>query len=117
MLARRPDGGATSTRDREPAVQGTRRGMDAIRRHRRHLWETTDVLLRRSCACRRTAGRRAYRQVDRTEQVRAGREGRIVVRISGTEPLIRVMVEGQDDQQIYAVAGRVADIVRERLGN
>ena len=45
-----------------------------------------------------------------------GQEGRIVVRISGTEPLIRVMVEGQDDAQIRAVAERVAGVVRERLG-
>ena len=45
-----------------------------------------------------------------------GKEGRIVARISGTEPLIRVMVEGQDDAQIRAVAERVAGVVRERLG-
>ncbi|NLD60504.1 MAG: phosphoglucosamine mutase, partial [Clostridiales bacterium] len=45
-----------------------------------------------------------------------GKEGRIVARISGTEPLIRVMVEGRDDEQIRAVANRVADVVRERLG-
>ena len=45
-----------------------------------------------------------------------GKEGRIVARISGTEPLIRVMVEGQDDEYIRAVAERVAGVVRERLG-
>ena len=45
-----------------------------------------------------------------------GGDGRIVTRVSGTEPLIRVMVEGQDDAQIHAVAQRVADVVRERLG-
>lgn len=45
-----------------------------------------------------------------------GKDGRIVARISGTEPLIRVMVEGQDDEQIHAVAQRVADVVRDRLG-
>lgn len=39
-----------------------------------------------------------------------------MARISGTEPLIRVMVEGQDDAQIRAVAERVAGVVRERLG-
>jgi phosphoglucosamine mutase len=46
-----------------------------------------------------------------------GKEGRIVVRISGTEPLIRVMVEGQDDGQIRSIAERVADVIRERLGD
>ena len=45
-----------------------------------------------------------------------GKEGRIVARISGTEPLIRVMVEGMDDARIRTVAQRVADVVRERLG-
>ncbi len=46
-----------------------------------------------------------------------GKDGRIVVRISGTEPLIRVMVEGQDAQQIQAIAQRVAAVVRDRLGD
>ena len=45
-----------------------------------------------------------------------GTDGRIVARISGTEPLIRVMVEGKDDAHIRAVAERVAGVVRERLG-
>ena len=45
-----------------------------------------------------------------------GKEGRIVARISGTEPLIRVMVEGMDDGRIREVAERVAGVVRERLG-
>ena len=45
-----------------------------------------------------------------------GSEGRIVVRTSGTEPLIRVMVEGSDDQKIRAVAQDVADVVSRSLG-
>ena len=45
-----------------------------------------------------------------------GKEGRIVARISGTEPLIRVMVEGMDDGRIREVAERVAGVVRARLG-
>lgn len=45
-----------------------------------------------------------------------GKNGRIVVRPSGTEPLIRVMVEGMDEEQINAVAGRVAKVITERLG-
>ena len=45
-----------------------------------------------------------------------GAEGRIVVRTSGTEPLIRVMVEGSDEAMIEAVAQRVADVVRRSLG-
>ena len=46
-----------------------------------------------------------------------GKSGRIVVRPSGTEPLIRVMAEGMDKDQIDAVAKRVADVITERLGS
>lgn len=46
-----------------------------------------------------------------------GKNGRIVVRPSGTEPLIRVMVEGLEREQIEAVAKRVADVITSRLGS
>ncbi len=39
--------------------------------------------------------------------------GRIVLRASGTEPVIRVMVEGQDKQVVDAVAQRLADVVAD----
>jgi phosphoglucosamine mutase len=37
--------------------------------------------------------------------------GRIVLRASGTEPVIRVMVEGQDEDQVNSVAERLAAVV------
>jgi len=37
--------------------------------------------------------------------------GRVVLRASGTEPVIRVMVEGQDKQQVAALVKRLADVV------
>jgi len=44
-----------------------------------------------------------------------GKEGRVVVRVSGTEPLIRVMAEGIDQSKIEEVTERIANVVRERL--
>ncbi len=44
-----------------------------------------------------------------------GTSGRIIVRPSGTEPLLRVMVEGEDESYIQALADSVAGVVRDRL--
>jgi len=41
--------------------------------------------------------------------------GRILLRPSGTEPLIRVMVEGQDGAQVERIAQELADIVRSEV--
>ena len=41
-----------------------------------------------------------------------GAQGRVLLRPSGTEPLIRVMVEGHDAAQTRAAAERLADVVR-----
>jgi phosphoglucosamine mutase len=41
-----------------------------------------------------------------------GDSGRVLLRPSGTEPLVRVMVEAGTQQQADAVAGRVAEVVR-----
>jgi phosphoglucosamine mutase len=41
-----------------------------------------------------------------------GARGRVLLRKSGTEPLIRVMVEGDDHQQVLAHANRIADAVK-----
>ncbi|MBQ8140390.1 MAG: phosphoglucosamine mutase [Clostridia bacterium] len=46
-----------------------------------------------------------------------GKSGRLVVRPSGTEPLIRVMVEGMELAEITSAAQEVADVIVERLGN
>ena len=43
-------------------------------------------------------------------------EGRILVRPSGTEPLVRVMVEAATDEKAQAYAERIAKVVEEHMG-
>jgi phosphoglucosamine mutase len=58
----------------------------------------------------------------RVQEVIAGAEaelkgrGRLVIRASGTEPVIRVMAEGDDRGQVEAVVDRVCDAVRVAAG-
>ena len=49
------------------------------------------------------------------EQKLAG-NGRLLVRYSGTEPLLRIMIEGKDQQEIQAWAVEIADAVKQELG-
>ncbi|WP_336920752.1 phosphoglucosamine mutase [Aquipuribacter sp. SD81] len=44
-----------------------------------------------------------------------GERGRVLLRASGTEPLVRVMVEAPDTETAERHAGRIAAVVRERL--
>ena len=53
--------------------------------------------------------------IDREQTALTGR-GRVLVRASGTEPLIRVMVEAPDAQEADEVTGRLSDVVRGILG-
>jgi phosphoglucosamine mutase len=45
-----------------------------------------------------------------------GERGRVVLRASGTEPVIRIMVEGEDRYQVSTLATRLADSVRSTFG-
>jgi phosphoglucosamine mutase len=54
---------------------------------------------------------------DAMKRVEAGLagEGRLLVRYSGTEPLLRIMLEGKDDEEIKGWANDIANVVREKL--
>jgi phosphoglucosamine mutase len=45
-----------------------------------------------------------------------GKEGRILIRYSGTQPMCRVMVEGPTEEQTTSIAERLARVVKECIG-
>ncbi len=53
--------------------------------------------------------RRAVADAERT----LADAGRVVLRASGTEPVIRVMVEGEDEEQVAALANQLASVVAD----
>lgn len=58
------------------------------------------------------ADARVSAAVAQAESALAGR-GRVLLRASGTEPLLRVMVEGEDGKLVRQWAEAIADVVRE----
>lgn len=49
-------------------------------------------------------------------EARVAGQGRLLVRYSGTEPLLRVMLEGQDQDEIRVWAQEIVDVVKKHLG-
>jgi phosphoglucosamine mutase len=49
-------------------------------------------------------------------ETRVAGQGRLLVRYSGTEPLLRVMIEGKDQHEIRGWAQEIVDVVKEHLG-
>ncbi|WP_026894742.1 phosphoglucosamine mutase [Clostridiisalibacter paucivorans] len=54
-------------------------------------------------------------EVEKLEKSFEGK-GRVLIRPSGTEPLVRVMIEGQDEGEIRKLAEELAGIIENRLG-
>jgi phosphoglucosamine mutase len=55
------------------------------------------------------------RKISEIERFLAGR-GRVLVRYSGTELLARVMLEGEDEKKIRAMAQDIADEIQAEVG-
>ncbi len=49
-------------------------------------------------------------------EAKLGEDGRVLIRYSGTEPLLRIMLEGPDKVEITGMAHAIADCVTQHLG-
>jgi len=54
-------------------------------------------------------------EIEKLEQLMAG-EGRVLIRPSGTEPLVRVMIEGKDQAVITELAENLAGLLTKKFG-
>jgi phosphoglucosamine mutase len=50
-------------------------------------------------------------------EARVAGQGRLLIRYSGTEPLLRVMLEGRHQDEIRSWAQEIVDVVKQELGN
>jgi phosphoglucosamine mutase len=58
---------------------------------------------------------RAVQQAVAETEKKLGERGRVLLRMSGTEPLVRVMVEGEDAEFVDELANKLADQVRSAI--
>ena len=58
----------------------------------------------------------AAREAVEKIEAKLGDSGRVLLRYSGTEPLLRVMLEGEDQQQIEGYANELAGLIRRVAG-
>jgi phosphoglucosamine mutase len=92
-------GAGTGLADLARAIPLLPQQQRAIRVHHRDQWENDDVL-QRSIA---------------DAETRLAPHGRVLVRPSGTEPVLRVMVEGPDAALVSELADSIAGLAEERL--
>ena len=58
----------------------------------------------------------AIKKVIEEAEAEMGSEGRILVRPSGTEPLLRVMAEAPTDEKVNYYVDKIAAVVKEEIG-
>jgi phosphoglucosamine mutase len=95
-----------------------------MRRHNRTLSELAQVMIPLPQVLVNVRVEKKQDIMDIPEVARLIREiegnlndaGRILIRYSGTEPLLRIMLEGQDKYQITGWAKEIAELVENRIG-
>nr|NIW16158.1 phosphoglucosamine mutase [Candidatus Bathyarchaeota archaeon] len=55
-------------------------------------------------------------RVQQDVETELGEKGRVLLRYSGTEPVCRIMVEGERQEEIDQYARQIAEVVQEQLG-
>jgi phosphoglucosamine mutase len=90
-------------------VQSGKRASEVL-----HLFDAVPQLLKnvRFAGGKPLDDARVQRVIADTEAALAGK-GRLVIRPSGTEPVIRVMAEGDDAGEVEAAVSRICDAVAE----
>ena len=55
-------------------------------------------------------------QLVKEAEAKLGKDGRVFLRYSGTEPKARLLIEGRDGDEIQAMADKIAARIKERIG-
>ena len=55
------------------------------------------------------------KEIKKVEEIFHG-QGRVVIRPSGTEPLVRVMIEAKEDIGLLKIASDLAKFIEDRIG-